>query len=138
MAAWMGAGRGEVWGEMDTCVCMPEPLPHSPEAITTLLIGYSPKQNLKFKKKKKSREGTQPSSPGPGKADLPWFQVKSAHPSPPTSENRWCSSRKTRFKSPGSLLTGCVALSRSLGLSIPQFPVCEVGVRIPHYLTILL
>ena len=62
----MGAGRGEVWGKMDTCVCMPEPLPHSPEAITTLLIGYSPKQNLKFKKKKKV--GKAPSQAALGQA----------------------------------------------------------------------
>ena len=113
-------GRG-VWCRMDTCICMPESLPCSPEAITTLLIGYGPIQNLKFQKKRR-REGTQPISPGPGKADVPWFPVKSAHSSPPRSESRWRSSRKPRFRSPGSLLTGCVTLSRPLGLSIPQLP----------------
>ena len=34
-------GRG-VWGRMDTCVCVAEPLHSSPETITTLLIGYTP------------------------------------------------------------------------------------------------
>ena len=41
-------GRG-IWGRMDTCICMAEPLLFSPETITTLLIGYTPKQNKKFK-----------------------------------------------------------------------------------------
>ena len=45
-------GRG-IWGRMDTCICMAEPLLFSPETITTLLIGYTPKQNKKFKIKKK-------------------------------------------------------------------------------------
>ena len=36
---------------MDTCTCMAESLCYSPETITTLLIGYSPIQNKKFKKK---------------------------------------------------------------------------------------
>ena len=34
-------GRG-VWGRMDTCACMAEPLCCPPETITSLLIGYSP------------------------------------------------------------------------------------------------
>ena len=42
-------GRG-VWGRMNTCICMAESLPCSPETVTTLLIGYSPIQNTKFKK----------------------------------------------------------------------------------------
>ena len=37
-------GRG-VWGRMDTCICMTEPLYCSPESITTLLISYT---NLYF------------------------------------------------------------------------------------------
>ena len=37
-------GRG-VWGRMETCICMAEPLLCSPETITTLLIGYTPIQN---------------------------------------------------------------------------------------------
>ena len=36
------AGRG-VWGRMDTCIYMTES-----ETITTLLIGYTPKQNKEF------------------------------------------------------------------------------------------
>ena len=32
----------EVWGRMDTCVCMAEPVCCPPETITTLLIGYTP------------------------------------------------------------------------------------------------
>ena len=35
-----------VWGRMDTCVCMAEFLHCSPETITTLLIGYTPTQNV--------------------------------------------------------------------------------------------
>ena len=30
---------------MDTCICMAESVHHSPETITTLLIGYTPIQN---------------------------------------------------------------------------------------------
>ena len=43
------AGRG--WGRMDTCICMAESLHCSPANITTLLIGYTPVQNKKFKNK---------------------------------------------------------------------------------------
>ena len=43
------AGRG-VWGRMDTCICMAESLHCSPETITTLLTGYTPIQNIKFKR----------------------------------------------------------------------------------------
>ena len=46
-----------VWGRMDTCICMAESLHCSSETITTLLVGYTPKQNVfcvkKLKKKKK-------------------------------------------------------------------------------------
>ena len=43
-------GRG-VWGRMDTCICMTESLCCTPEAITTLLIGYTPVQNKSLKRK---------------------------------------------------------------------------------------
>ena len=33
-------GRG-VWGRMDTCICIADSLHCSPEAITTLLMGYA-------------------------------------------------------------------------------------------------
>ena len=46
-------GGREVWGRMDTCICMAEPLCCSPETITTLLISYTPVQNKKVKKKKR-------------------------------------------------------------------------------------
>ena len=36
-----------VWGRMDTCICVVEPLSFSPETIITLLIGYTPIQNKK-------------------------------------------------------------------------------------------
>ena len=49
VAAWMGGG---VCGRMDTCVCMAEFLGCSLETITTLLVGYTPIQNKKFKKNK--------------------------------------------------------------------------------------
>jgi hypothetical protein len=42
-------GRG-VWGRMDTCICMAESIYCPLETITTLLIGYNPVQNKKFKK----------------------------------------------------------------------------------------
>ena len=41
-----------VWGRMDTWIGMAGSLPCSPETITTLLIGYTPIQNKKLKKKK--------------------------------------------------------------------------------------
>ena len=47
-------GRG-VWGTMDTCICMAESLCCSPETITTLLTGYTPIQNTKFKSLKKKK-----------------------------------------------------------------------------------
>ena len=34
-------GRG-VWGRMDTCVCMAEPLCYLPETMATWLISYNP------------------------------------------------------------------------------------------------
>ena len=37
------------WGKMDTCLPMAESLHCSPETTTTLLIGYTPLQNKKFK-----------------------------------------------------------------------------------------
>ena len=43
-------GRGS-WGRMDTCICMAESLHCSPETATTLLIGHTPIQNKKFRKK---------------------------------------------------------------------------------------
>ena len=46
-------GRG-VWGRMDACICTTEFPCCLPETITTLLIGYTPKQNKKFPKKQKS------------------------------------------------------------------------------------
>ena len=39
-----------VWGRMDTCICMIESLCCSPETVTALLSGYTPIQNIKFKK----------------------------------------------------------------------------------------
>ena len=53
-------GKG-VWGRMDTCICTAESLHCSSETITTLLVGYTPKQNVfcvkKLKKKKKRAVG---------------------------------------------------------------------------------
>ena len=40
-----------VWGRMDICIWMAESLCCSPETITTLLIGCTPIQNEKLKKK---------------------------------------------------------------------------------------
>ena len=40
-------GRG-VWGRMDSCTCIAESLPCSPEMITTVLIGYTSIQNKKI------------------------------------------------------------------------------------------
>jgi len=44
--------RRGVWGRMDTCICMTESLCCPPEFIITLLISYTPIQNLKVQKKK--------------------------------------------------------------------------------------
>ena len=38
-------GRG-VWERMETCIHMAESLHNSPEAVTILLIGYIPIQNV--------------------------------------------------------------------------------------------
>ena len=38
-----------VWGRMGMCTCMAESLCCPPETTTTLLIGYIPIQNKKFK-----------------------------------------------------------------------------------------
>ena len=49
-------GRG-FWGRVDTRICMTESLPCSPETIKTLLIGYTPIQNVfGLTKNKKKRE----------------------------------------------------------------------------------
>ena len=45
---WMG---GEFGGE-STCICMAESLCGPPKTITTLLIGYTPIQSKKLKKRK--------------------------------------------------------------------------------------
>ena len=39
-------GWSGVWGRMDTCICMAESLHCSPGTITTLLISYTPIQNV--------------------------------------------------------------------------------------------
>ena len=49
-----------VWGRMDTCVCMTEPLCFSPETITTLLTDYTPIQ-IKSQNQKRVQRATQPS-----------------------------------------------------------------------------
>ena len=46
-------GRG-VWGRMDSCKFMAESLCCSLETLTTLLIGYTPIQITKLKKKEKN------------------------------------------------------------------------------------
>ena len=48
-------GKG-VWGRMDTCICTAESLHCSSEAITTLLVDYTPKQNVFCVKKLKKKE----------------------------------------------------------------------------------
>ena len=49
-------GRG-IWGRMDTCICMAKSLCCSAKTATTLLIGYTPIQNKKFKvTNKKNKE----------------------------------------------------------------------------------
>ena len=56
VASWMG---GEFVGRLDKCIRMAESLCCSPEIIITLLIGYIPIQNKKFKKIKRSEEHRQ-------------------------------------------------------------------------------
>ena len=47
-----GLDGREVWGRMDTCICLAESHYCPPETITRLLIGYTPIQNKKLKKSK--------------------------------------------------------------------------------------
>ena len=51
---------GRKWGLMEnaSCICMAESLCCSPEIITTLLTGYAPLQDKKFKRKKKKIKTT--------------------------------------------------------------------------------
>ena len=48
--------RKGVWGRMDIHICIAEFLCCPPETITTLLIGYTPIQNKKLKKKRNGSE----------------------------------------------------------------------------------
>ena len=43
--------RRVVWGSMNTYICIAESLCSLPETITTLLTGYTPTQNKKYKYK---------------------------------------------------------------------------------------
>ena len=52
---------------MDTCIGMAESLCCSPETIITLLIGYTPRQNYKFKKKKNNNNSVIGEHLGPEK-----------------------------------------------------------------------
>ena len=54
-----------VWGRMDTRIFMAEHLCCPPETITTLLIGYTPIQRKKFKKKT-----------GPKELPCPFYHVR--------------------------------------------------------------
>ena len=53
---------------------MPESLPCSPEATTTLLIGYGPIQNLKFKKKEEKGKAPSQAALGQAKQIFPGFR----------------------------------------------------------------
>ena len=44
-----GTFTGGEWERMDTCICIAESFLCSLETVTTLLIGYTPIQNLKNK-----------------------------------------------------------------------------------------
>ena len=48
-------GRG-IWGRMDTCICIVKSLCCSAKTATTLLTGYTPIQNKKFKVTKKKKK----------------------------------------------------------------------------------
>ena len=50
-----GLDGREVWGRMDTCICLIESLCCPYETIKALLTGYTPVQNKKLKKKKKTK-----------------------------------------------------------------------------------
>ena len=47
-----GLDGREVWGSMDTCICLIESLCCPYETIIALLTGYTPVQNKKLKKSK--------------------------------------------------------------------------------------
>ena len=50
-----GLDGREVWGRMDTCICLIESLCCPYETIKALLTGYTPVQNKKLKKKQKTK-----------------------------------------------------------------------------------
>ena len=50
---WMGGEFGGEWTDMCICVAESESFRCSPETVTTLLIGYTPIQNKKFKEKRR-------------------------------------------------------------------------------------
>ena len=61
-------GRG-VWGRMDTCICIADSLHCSPEAITTLLMGYAAAAAKSLQSCPTlcdPRDGSPPGSPVPG------------------------------------------------------------------------
>ena len=65
---------GDVWRKLDIGIRMPESLPCSPEATTTLLIGYGPIQNLKFKKKEEKGKAPSQAALGQAKQIFPGFR----------------------------------------------------------------
>ena len=57
LTASQQSGHWRLWGRIDTCVYTAEYFPCSPETVTTLLIGYTPIQNV-FGVKKNSHNTT--------------------------------------------------------------------------------
>ena len=84
-----------VWGAwihvMDMCICVAESPHCSPETITTLLIGYTPRQNQKFKIKKKAYDSRVAQKLMRGQED----QVLEIH----RIQVTWCSHRSCLVRS---------------------------------------
>ena len=93
-------GRG-VWGRKDTSICVAESLCCSPETITTLLSGYTLRQNKKFKVWKK-------------KIKISVVPVKI-----PTQ--RWGSRVIQKVSSPGWTLSFCFRFSEPASWHAPEF-----------------
>ena len=60
-ALWQSSGR-RVWGSMDTGICRAESLCCPSETVTTLLIGYTPISNKKFKKRARPEDKEKPAN----------------------------------------------------------------------------
>ena len=81
-----------IWRRMDTRICMAKSLHWSPETTTTLLIGYTPIQNKKFKFERKD-EILQPLKP---RSFSSFTRVISGFPGGSSGEETACECRSLK------------------------------------------